>query len=345
MVTTETEPISSKVAPPTAPGPGEPTKRARRSVRRWLLDSDGIAAARAALPAATPVRNELMRRAQLCCELARRLSEDGAALRYGSTAAMVAAIYLEAAYWALLAARPDPARPAADTLWEESATTLQALGYTSDRLDALKNLFVTQRPSIEFADLPEAQQLTVLADLRELALRTISAEDAPLLALQQRLARRAIKLGVLLVVLIAVVWGGVTRAMTKPNLALGKPWRTSSVFAVCNPSEQECGGVQTKIFFHTVEENSPWFEYDLGAPVQFSSLTVRNRTDDGQSKARAVPLIAEVSNDQKSYREIARQTEKFRVWSPHFAPQRARYIRLRVGRKSILHLEDVQVHP
>ncbi len=345
MVTTETEPISSKDAPPTASGPGKPSKRARRSVRRWLLDSEGIAAARAALPAATPTQSELMRRAQLCCELARRLTEDGAALRYGSAAATVAAIYREATYWALLAARPDPGRPEAGTLWEESANTLQTLGYTSEQLDALKDVFAAKRPSIEFADLPADRQLALLAELRDLALRTISAQDAPLLALQQRLAKRAIKLGVLLVILIAVVWAGVTRVMTKPNLALGKPWKTSSAYAICSPTESECGGVQTKIFFHTTEENNPWFEYDMGAPVQFSSLTVRNRTDDAPSKARAVPLIAEVSNDQKTYREIARQTEKFRVWSPSFAPQRARYIRLRVARKSILHLEDVQVHP
>jgi hypothetical protein len=58
-----------------------------------------------------------------------------------------------------------------------------------------------------------------------------------------------------------------------------------------------------------------------------------------------VPLVVEVSNDRKKYREVARRTEVFDTWTPKFAPQRMRYVRLRVARRSMLHLDRVEVHP
>jgi hypothetical protein len=129
----------------------------------------------------------------------------------------------------------------------------------------------------------------------------------------------------------------------RTNLAEGKRWTTSTTYAVCNPHAIECGGVATAIFFHTNEENEPWFEYDLGTKTSFSSMTIVNRGD--AVKERAVPLIIEVSNDKKKYREVIRRTEVFDTWSPKFSRQRARYVRLRVPRRTMLHLEAVQVHP
>jgi hypothetical protein len=106
---------------------------------------------------------------------------------------------------------------------------------------------------------------------------------------------------------------------------------------------KRCGGVSTAVFFCTNEDDNPWFEYDLGAPQRFSSLTILNRSD--AVPERAVPLIVEISNDKKTYTEIARRKEVFDVWSPSFAPRHARYVRLRVPRKSFLHLDAVAVHP
>jgi hypothetical protein len=106
---------------------------------------------------------------------------------------------------------------------------------------------------------------------------------------------------------------------------------------------KRCGGVSTEVFFCTNEEENPWFEYDLGAPLQFSSLTIFNRSDSVQE--RAVPLVVEISNDRKTYKQIASRKEVFDAWRPSFPPQRARYVRLRVTRKSFLHLDRVSVHP
>jgi hypothetical protein len=144
-------------------------------------------------------------------------------------------------------------------------------------------------------------------------------------------------------VLAVVLLGAWLSAPEKPDLAAGKPWRTSSVFAECKPTEGLCGGVRTLIKFHTKYENNPWFEYDLGAATRFSSMTIRDRADADQG--RAVPLIVEVSDDGQSYREIARRERDFDVWRPTFATQQARFVRLRVPRPTYLHLEEIKVHP
>jgi hypothetical protein len=146
-------------------------------------------------------------------------------------------------------------------------------------------------------------------------------------------------LAVSLMAATAIVFG----VLSKTNLAQGKHWTTSSVFADCDPVAKRCGGVPTAVFFHTNFEDNPWFEYDLGAPLTFSSLTIMNRSDAVQD--RAVPLVVEISNDRRSYQEIARRTNVFDVWEPHFTPIAARYVRLRVARRSFLHLDGVEVHP
>lgn len=87
---------------------------------------------------------------------------------------------------------------------------------------------------------------------------------------------------------------------------------------------------------------NPWFEYDFGKPLAFSSLVVRNRSDFGPELA--IPLIAELSNDGKAYREVARRSDPFIVWRPRFKTESARYLRLRVPRRTILHLEEVSVY-
>ena len=58
-----------------------------------------------------------------------------------------------------------------------------------------------------------------------------------------------------------------------------------------------------------------------------------------------MPLVVEASPDQKTWTEVARRTEVFETWQPKFAKQNARFLRLRVDRKSWLHLERVAVHP
>ena len=143
-------------------------------------------------------------------------------------------------------------------------------------------------------------------------------------------------------VLVLASWGAL--ALSGPtDLAKGKAWRTSSVALECKPKEHKCGNLRTDIFFHTHNEQEPWFEFDLEIPTSFSALTIRNRMDMGV--ARASPMIVEATDDHVTWRELARQSEPFIIWTPSFTPVRARYVRLRVLKKTWLHLEGVEVHP
>jgi hypothetical protein len=125
------------------------------------------------------------------------------------------------------------------------------------------------------------------------------------------------------------------------DLSLGKPWVTSSTLEqVCASPLHHCG-VEKGYFFHTQEEASPWIEIDLQREERFSALRVFNRQDCCDD--RAVPLVIEVSTDHQHWREVVRKTETFGEWKAKFAPISARWVRLRIARRSLLHLFDVRV--
>lgn len=141
--------------------------------------------------------------------------------------------------------------------------------------------------------------------------------------------------------LVAIALVAVLKSPT--NLLEDKPWRTSSVGLVCRPADHLCGGTRTDIFFHTNNEPEPWIEFDLGVPTSFSRMLVQNRRDMGAS--RAVPLLVEASDDQKTWRKVIERKETFNAWEPTFPAQVARYVRLRVAKKTWFHLEAVEVYP
>ncbi len=157
-----------------------------------------------------------------------------------------------------------------------------------------------------------------------------------------RVTRRA-TLFVAVLGLSTVALVSLPRLFVPTDLAEGKRWRASSALEECHPDRIECGGVRTAIFFHTREEDQPWVEFDLGKPTTFRSVSVRNRTDSLQE--RAVPLVLEVSDDRQTWQQLARREEPFGSWTPSFDAVTARYVRLRVTRKTFLHLEAVHVHP
>ena len=75
-------------------------------------------------------------------------------------------------------------------------------------------------------------------------------------------------------------------------------------------------------------------------------MGVWNRSDSpGVVAARALPLYVEVSTDGKQYHRVARRERPFTVWRVSFPTVSARYVRLRVQRKSYLHLNEVEVYP
>jgi hypothetical protein len=170
---------------------------------------------------------------------------------------------------------------------------------------------------------------------------TVSAmSDEQLSAVRQVQRMTRLMVGVL-VAISAVLF--LQRVMEPVDLSAGKPWRVSSKWIDCDQSIGRCGPHVTRILFHTNEDESPWFEVDLGAPAAFSSVTVVNRSD--HMPERAVPLVIEAGDDQQTWRELARRDDVFATWRAKFPTTTARFVRLRVPRKTFLHLEAVRVHP
>ena len=96
-------------------------------------------------------------------------------------------------------------------------------------------------------------------------------------------------------------------------------------------------------FFHTANEAKPSVTFDLKGPKYVSAVFVENRRD--CCAERAIPLVIEVSNDNKRFREVARQKDDFTTLAKRFSRVKARYVRLRVDKTSMLHLAAVRILP
>jgi F5/8 type C domain-containing protein len=107
------------------------------------------------------------------------------------------------------------------------------------------------------------------------------------------------------------------------------------------PAEGTVGDLGDQgIFFHTSEELNPWVEIDLDTLRDVDRVIVENRTDIGAE--RAIPLVVELGDSDRHFHEVGRRIEAFDHWTATFPKQKARYVRLSVPRKTILHLKSVQ---
>jgi hypothetical protein len=285
---------------------------------------------------------EFLRRGELAAELAGRALDPIDPLRAGSGVHLALSLQRQAVYWALLAR----AGSGADTLqavWDATPNDLLLVAAGDETaLSQLRAIFI-DRSFVE--DAREATEL-VLAQGRAgqrfvgALLLAINPRRKARQVLWQRGLRSGI-LGVLLAVVLAAGYVGYERATRGEDLAVGKPWRTSSTFADCDRDRASCGGDQSRILFHTLEEQDPWFEIDLGARFKVAEVEVENRKD--CCGDRAVPLVIEVSDNRKAWRAVARRDVPFQSWQASFDPVNARYVRVRVPRRSSLHLEHVAV--
>lgn len=322
---------------PSAPSQdGRASHPGGNAVLRWLLVRDEFSRARQAAARVTPVQRESLRRAELALELGTYALAPGNALRSGSGAPLAADLFRQAVYWTLLA-QSSEVLASPEAVWAAADSALLASAAGSEA--ALTEVAAAVGSSfIDLAQGSPEQQRVYAERLRRFASRLLREAQRGQWQLEWLWLKRLLRL---LLVLLPVALG-VAVLLHKPDLAKGKPWRTSSEEYKCYPNRLECGGKTTDILFHTKTEESPWFEYDFGVALAFSSLVVRNRSDFGPE--RAIPLIVELSNDGKEYREVARRSEPFIVWRPSFTTERARYLRLRVPRQTMLHLEAVSVY-
>ena len=165
---------------------------------------------------------------------------------------------------------------------------------------------------------------------------------APVARVQDLSARRKLRLLLAGSALIALASMAGWRILRGPNLLRRMPSQLSSEWVKCDTKIGICAGVPTDILFHTKEEDQPWVAYDMGQPRSFSRAVVDNRSD--CCGDRALPLAVEMSDDGVKYREIARTNEAFSRVTLRFEPVVARFFRLRVKKRSMLHLEGVELY-
>jgi hypothetical protein len=178
----------------------------------------------------------------------------------------------------------------------------------------------------------------LMRDCCKRLLRQTSAADS---ARVKHILRRPVRIGLTLVFITGLTMFGLYLGTTARNVNRGKPWRTSSSMYSCRPIELGGCAPRQGVFFHTKLEDSPWIEYDLGRRTSFRKIVVENSRDG--YRERAVPLIAEASDDRTTWREVARKSSIFDVWTTAFPPVSARYVRFRVAGQSYLHLARVEI--
>lgn len=315
-----------------------------RRAWEWLWLGEALAAARAQPgPDAGRAEPAYAQRARVAFELAERVRDPIDPLRSGSALALSLSLYRQAGYWALCGLGAPPERDGAFAAALDAAPVelLRSAAGSASELSAVRSAF--ERSFVEDACEDEARLDAQVHTLRAFA-RALLSYVEPQAAIDRLRVRRGVRLGSVLLLAIAALGFALGRAplMHGPDLARGKPWRASSTGLTCHPERSECGGANTKIFFHTDDERNPWVEIDLGDTQRIASIEVDNRRD--CCSDRAVPLILEVSTDGARFREVARREEPFMTWRAAFDPVKARYVRARVARRSSLHLERVSVY-
>jgi hypothetical protein len=342
-VAADVTPGGAGSTPASAADVGASGRRARGNpVIGWLLVREELARARENAARFTIQQREYLRRAKLALEVGDLALVPGNAVRSGSTAPLAVDLFRQALHWTLLARNPERLQSTSKELWAATdSASFAGLGIKEAELAQLTTAMGST--FIELADGSSEMQLETAQLLRRTAMRLVLETQRPLSQLEWSKLKRLVRVVAVAAICLAAIAVGLKLLLTKPDLAKGKRWSVSSVGSECHPEISECAGATTDILFHTKLEKNPWFEYDFGAPLAFSSLTIRNRSD--CCADRVAPLVVEVSNDDKTFHEIARHADEFSTWRPSFDTQHARYLRLRVARESILHLEAIQVHP
>lgn len=343
----------SAPAPAPAPGPASPVVRKRGWLWRlfnWFWRGQGFLELRKSAQERSPRVAELLRRARLTMEVAERTLEPRQRFASGGPDALVCELYRQTIFWALRAHAQgrtgmDPTSHDLRDLWSSSDPEL-LLGAADDEgaLQSLRDDLLDKDFS-SFAELSPEEQGRRARALRPFVEGLIRRLEAPIEAQDTLWLQRVLRMGALLAFLGVIVIMSLSARdwlEQRRDLARGKPWTSSSVYPVggCRSPLQICEE-SPYFFFHTLEEENAWVSIDLGEPRVFTAIRVVNRRD--CCWERALPLIVEVSDDGKTWREIARRTEEFRSWLAKLSPVRARWVRLRTPQRTTLHLAEVRI--
>lgn len=183
-----------------------------------------------------------------------------------------------------------------------------------------------------------------LADCRAFVRAVVADVEKPLTAVARlERERRTRTFGAAAAALLVLAGGAFAakRASEGPDLAGGKPFTASSAYDSFATAGRTNEPVAFDLFAHTIEEEHPWIQVDLGKLERVKKVLVKNRTD--CCGERALPLVVEASLDGSTWTPLARRDEAFVEWTVAVAPTELRFLRFSVPRRTFLHLSRVQV--
>ena len=136
-----------------------------------------------------------------------------------------------------------------------------------------------------------------------------------------------------------------------PNIALNCPASQSSYYQDNQrlSSDRAVSGSKSGLSaFHTAKEDNPWWQVDLEKIHKLSEIRVYNRMD--AASGRANFLKVKISTDGKKWRQVHDQAGVAfggidgRPAIISLDKQRARFVKIELGREGFLHLDEVEVY-
>ena len=122
------------------------------------------------------------------------------------------------------------------------------------------------------------------------------------------------------------------------NVAAHKPVQVSSQRSGVGKSAVLTDGETGRVLFGTTHQEQPWVRIDLLDPFVISKVVIYS------ANGSAVPLVVELSDDDRHWTEVARGgSDRVPRWQLGFAKRRARYVRLRHPDTGMLSLSEVEV--
>lgn len=301
-----------------------------------ILLRDRVRTARAQVQTLGDVRARAANQARLLIEIARRVAEPVEALPVGAIFAVEVGLYADAAHWALVALGSTPVDETGSgrelgSLWASVPADLLLRGAGGDAqvLATVQRLLGT-RPVGGNLSASESDASAA----RRFAEALVWELDAPERRIEHLLVQRWLRVG-LAVVVLGVIGVGARALLTGPNLIADRPFTLSTTYTDC-AHKGMCG----ELMFHTLTQDNPWAEWDLGSIKPVHRVEITNRSD--CCGERVAGLVVELSTDHKTWTEVAHNETVFAKWTPSFPKRPTRFVRLRIARPaSTLHLDDV----
>jgi len=324
----------------TAPSPTEeiapPAATHRKSARfwEWLWQTKAMRSVRTGAGRMSPQEVLLVDQARALLDLGERVRDRIASVSADSVDTTALLLFHKAGVTAL-AALQKPHQSLEDA-WLEKLPMIES----ELRLDETARLRASQLfpkdlpldPAIAPGQIKS--DLELLQQLVSSLILGLQGPERELRFLRWMRVLRVSALTILVSGLAVAAIMGFTKLTAPRDVLVGIKPQTSSSY----PEDLAKAG----ILFHTNQQLNPWAMFDLGAAQSLSGLEVQNRGDGVGD--RAIPLVAEVSVDQKQWTQVARRDQAFENWKASFGPINARYLRLTAKKTTFLHLVYVKAY-